>query len=98
MNFPSARDGGVGLCSSEPRSPVNKATTTRTTKYGGRGHALTEGPGGVEAGRQPRASAPALTWPPYGNPHRRQHVLSVPHCETRVTKLPTSPSSKLGCC
>lgn len=50
MNFPSARDDGVGLCSSEPLSPVNKATTTRTTKYGGRGYALTEGPGWVGAG------------------------------------------------
>ena len=45
MNFPSARDDGVGLCISEPLSPVNKATTMRTTEYGGRGYALTEGPG-----------------------------------------------------
>lgn len=57
MNFPSARDDGVGLYISEPLSPVNKATTMRTTEYGGRGYALTltltEGPGEQKVGCSP---------------------------------------------
>ena len=52
MNFPSARDDGVGLCSSEPLSPVNKATTMRTTKSG----EGPQGPGRAVGGPQPWAS------------------------------------------
>lgn len=35
----------LAFVSSEPLSRVNRATTMRTTKYGGAGHALTDSPG-----------------------------------------------------